>query len=198
MNNWGFTEYFGQGRTKKRITPIITKNMTLAGIGNPANQNLDVADNGSIRIRSQMIDNAFTAGGLLGMGTTTNLPPDLDTSFPFTLRVFYAKDAGTAGNVVFRVDYILTDSTFVLAPGGTPTTSLFTTGNEIKDVSGAAGQQQVYTTTLDVSTFIPGENVFWFQVVRNGPDASDTYADSIFLIMVELEYVSWNNGFQIL
>lgn len=189
----GFPLYFGTGRSRQ-VLSFLTKNMHITSLANPGNETL-VASTTPNTISQTQIDDQFNNGLITAMGTITRLPPQIDTSFPINVRIYFAQDSAGAGSVSFRVDYVLTTTSSFLGGVGTPNTTSLTSGIVTQAVGGTAGQQAVATIPINVSSYVlTNPNPFWFQVVRVGNDAGDTYADTIFLIMIELEYVSWCNG----
>ncbi len=193
INKDGFMEYFGEGRTRKKIS-IDTRSMTLTGVGNPNNQNLIAAIDGADEVRLNIRDNVFTSGADLGLGHLFVLPTNIDTSFTMRMTVYFIQTAAGAGDVAFKVNYVLTDDNSIIDPSGTPNTQLKTTDIVLTTVTGTAGQQQRGVLELDVSNYIAGQNVFWFNFFRFGSDVGDTYASNINVIVFEIDYVIWNNG----
>lgn len=189
----GFLQYFGTGRVRKRqvFSSTTGQNTSFTSGGN---ENLVAADNGTTVISQNFLNCQFNNGTDAATGWTWLLPNGIDTSFPITAHVHFVQFAAGTGNIAFQVDYVQTTAGSILGTNGTPTTSLFSTGIVPSAVGGAAGEQALAEIELPIETFLVNHQLFWFQIVRFGPNVLDTYSGNIAVPIVELEYVIWAEG----
>lgn len=186
----GFTEYFGNSRS--------VKNMPIEYIGysensSLANQSFFVAKNLGIG----GVKNSFPVGTQYGLGFCMKLPYDIDISFPIKLNLAFVGNNENAGiaNWILRYNMTTANDDIYLDYGDSPL-NLSTTQTTSSMVSFGANQHNKDKRTslrININKVLPvtPNYIIWLSLER---DPGDTYSGAMNLIMMESEYVSWNNG----
>ena len=193
INNTGFIETYGTARHTKSIQ-IPMSSLTATGIGGetaPPAQRL-VAD---ATISSLIPNSLFANSTLTTAAFIFNPGNDIDTSYPVKLILTWSRSVSGANNVALEVvRALVSDENSIGNPAGSTGNATQTTGIVAYPTSAANRSQfktEIYTSALK---FIPTRDELWFKIARHGSDALDTYNNSIYLISVQVEYVTRSNG----
>jgi len=196
INKDGYLEFFGAARPTRKIN--ITSAMIYEpgniGFTNPANQRLVPAtDMTALILNGQMNDGQNTSQVFI-----LEMDNAIDTSEIIQFKVVFAPEVDIAtGDLQIRVDYAFTkDGDTIGVPGGTPTATLRSTGNETVTVNSTATStpQISHIFDLDITALNPLRDTLWLQFVRNGGSGSDTFGGQIYVFSTTLIYKVWSSG----
>lgn len=196
INKDGFHEFFGAAEPV-RVLSIASENLCDPGNGssytNPGAQRLvpDASGLMSLNIdRCQMNNGINTAHSYV-----LQMPEEMDTSKLLKMKVSFAREDTSSGNVAIRVLYCTTSvGTAIGVPGGTPTATTQDTGIQVVAVASSGTPIQEYTFTLDLTAHQPNTDLLWLQFSREGTNGSDTFGGDIYVFKWTLCYHAWCLG----
>ncbi len=209
INKDGFVEYFGTAETLVRISFDV--NWLQAANDSPSNQDLYLQDTLAVgRIENEFVNNAIDRSGFV-----TELPEEIDTSRPLTIRFRFAVNNAASGNIDITIRWgynvdILDDpapvgttiSSVFQSSGSAPTTAPGFLGSIIDVIAVPAGVNDRVLTKdydLDISALVAARStgsetgdILWISFERDG--VSDTYPGNASLLQITPFYVKWSEG----
>lgn len=196
INKDGYIEHMGVARAVQKMTFGAARFLgpgTGSGLTSPGSVRIVPVNTGGISISASLATAEFNRNQDTSAAIFTEMPGQFCSSCPVTVKVTWVNGTGS-GNVVLRINYVITKDTDVLGtPSGTPTATGATTGNTTIAI-GTNGYQQSYTFSLNIPTYLPGQ-LLWIQLLRLGnTSASDTYTSTINVLSMTVKYRTWNSG----
>jgi len=195
INNDGFTEYFGDSRTIKKLTWDIHD--FEHNTNNVGNQSLFYSKSLGVLCHR----NQFPAGLLSRLCLATFIPTDIDNSFPVKLKFAIIGDSATSGDVkfTFRYDFSSKDSSIYTAEVDAPTN---TPNEKIKSVVVTiAAKDHEYRSevsldldSIDANLYMGGPQMVWISIERDAGVGEDTYTGAVSFIQLVPFYISWIDG----
>lgn len=196
INGDGFTEYFGDSRTIKKLSWNIER-----FTGNSTNQNLYLSKS----LNTNITNNNFIANTLSKICLTSFIQNDIDNSFPIKLKIAVIGSSGTSGNVKFtiRYDFSDVDSDVYLLEADAPTNTSSEKMTSIVVPITALNREHRFDVSLDFSGidanfYIGGPQLSWMSIERNAGVGDDTYIGDVSIIQLAPYYVSWIDGSHLL
>lgn len=202
INKDGFIEYFGKARVFVRIPFDI--NLVQPANDSPANQDLFISDN----LNVGRIENSFVNGATDRTGFTTDLPSDLDTSFPLELRWRWINQDAN-GNIKWNVRWGWTtdfaDDTGAVSTVNVSTAAAPITGpNEqsviiLSSASGTAFKQHTAIAEINISNMVSDRvggygDMLWVAIERDGSHVDDTNTGDAYILQISPYYCKWREG----
>lgn len=193
INGDGFTEYFGDSRTIKKLT---------WGINSfNSNTTTDQTVYYSKTMRANLKKNKFASNILSTISICTFIPTDIDNSFPIKIKFSLIGDSNTPGNVklTFRYDFSDEDSALYINENDAP----LSTPNEIVKsfiIPITAHNKEhraeciIDLSGIDANLYSGGPQMCWISIDRDAGVGDDTYVGNIALIQIAPFYISWIDG----
>jgi hypothetical protein len=196
LNEDGFLEYYGQARPVG-VLPWHLGLLEPAG-NSPANQDVYLGDNLGVGFA----ENEFTNGALDTIGYCSFAPYDIDTSCPIKIRLAYASNSNSGGNVRWVIRWAIhrEDESIYETTGQAPSVAL-REHSEIYVFAAPTSRRtcKIEQVELDFSELIPRRengdgDIIFISIERDGGDALDTHDGNIFVYALSAEYVKWSQG----
>jgi len=195
INKDGYLEFFGAARPTRKM--FINSKMIYepggGGFTNPSNpsaQRIVPASGMTANIK----DGQMNDGIDVAQSFVLEMPNDLDTSEIIQMKITFTSEVVAAGDLQLRADYAFTrDGDTIGVPGGTPSATQRTTGNQTVALT-SAGTQQSYILELDMTKFNPSLDTLWLQFVREGSNVNDTFNGQIYVYAWTIVYKVWATG----
>jgi hypothetical protein len=187
----GFTEYYGDARTVKKLTWNLYDMTSTGGVDQTVYFGKKLYSGGS--------GNHFPTATDCTISLSAFVPTDLDNSFP--LKVILSAVGSVTGDVTvtFRYNFSNAGTTLHLSEGAAPAV---TTGEKsvVATVSMTAGvenriEAHVPICHVNMNPSGLGPQTLWFCIDH---PAADTYAGSLTLTQISGYYVSWIDGAHLL
>jgi len=195
INKDGFTEYFGDSRTIKKL------NWDIHQFEHSNNNVMDQSLFYSKALNVHCERNQFPSSILSRLCLATFIPTDIDNSFPVKLKFAIIGDSVTSGNVkfTFRYDFSSKDSSIYTdeanAPANTPSEQIVST------VVTIAAKDHEYRSevsldldSIDANLYVGGPQMVWISIERDAGVGDDTYTGNISFIQLVPFYISWIDG----
>jgi hypothetical protein len=181
VNEDGFLEFFGNARRQKQMLVHMVLAETLNGAA-PKNQDI----NWAVGITLDQKLNKMESGNVDGFGEVIQVPPEVDTSLPATLRFGWRPSNNNALNVEFILDYLFA------VEGDILNNSLTTTQTIYNVPAPGTTDELVYTDmTIDLSDAVAGESYLIFSLRRDGPAGADTFTGNVEGAFLQLLSYQW-------
>jgi hypothetical protein len=193
----GFIEYFGSAR------PIGNQNISMGeliqtGVAGEtaATQRLIAFTNGVTIISANLLNCTWTTTKTTSLTYIWNPPYSYDSSYPLKLIISFSQNnVAAVGNVAMQLDIAHVRPNDVIGnTAGTTTSLLYTTGPVAIPISSVIRGTANGTLTLLIPNVLPLQDNLWIKLSRLGTNVLDTYADSIYIYSINLQYVKWCEG----
>ncbi|MCI5058221.1 MAG: hypothetical protein MRY83_19075 [Flavobacteriales bacterium] len=182
MGEDGFVQHFGQSLPTRQLLVHQKLADDLSG-ASPGN----VAINFSSNITLTPIDNNFQSSSEDGFGQIVEIKDLIDTSRNLTYTVGWLPSNNATGNVILYFRIVLFNEGDIIAGSLSEI--------ELQKTVSISGQQDELQIT-DFSFKIPEarENQYAaISLLRDGPDAADTYTGNMEVVFTKLEGKAWKN-----
>jgi hypothetical protein len=182
----GVSEFFGQARR------AVDQGMTwksaddLNGLS-PAKVDIEFGSLGGFTLTVDADKNNFQNGATDGMAIIWPVSPNVDTSLPVTLRIWWRPSNNNAGNVLWRVGYRAVVRGSSLTSGDT----LDATVDQLASGPGTTDQLEFTDIALDVRSASAGGGIMGIAITREGGDAADTFTGSAEAVTLQLLAHQW-------
>jgi hypothetical protein len=195
INKDGFTEYFGDSRTIKKL------NWDLHGFDHNNNNIGDQSLFYSKVLGVHCERNQFPSSILSRLCLATFIPTDIDNSFPVKLKFAIIGDSATSGDVelTFRYDFSSKDSAVYTDIADAPANT--TSEKSVSTVVTVAAKDNEYRAevslmldSIDANLYVGGPQMVWISIERNAGVGSDTYTGNLSMIQLVPFYISWIDG----
>jgi len=195
INKDGFTEYFGDSRTIKKLNWDI--HQFEHSNNNVSNQSLFY----SKALNIQGSKNKFPSSLLSRLCLATFIPTDIDNSFPVKLKFAIIGDSATSGDVkfTFRYDFSSKDSAIYTDEANAPTNT--STEQTVSTLVNITAKDHEYRTevsldldSIDANLYVGGPQMVWISIERDAGVGDDTYIGNISFIQLVPFYISWIDG----
>lgn len=187
----GFTEYYGDARTVKKLTWNLYDMASAGGLSQTVYFGKKLYSGGS--------GNYFPPGVDCNLSLSAFVPTDLDNSFPMKIVLSVVGSVTGTCNVTFRYNFTNSGATLYLSEGAAPAT---TTGEQSVVVakSVTAGVETRIEATVpaygvNMNPSGMGPQTLWFCVDHS---AGDSYLGSLTMTQISGYYVSWIDGAHLL
>lgn len=187
----GYTEYYGDSRTVKKLTWNLYDMTSTNGI--------DQTIYFGKKLYSGGTGNYFQQGVNCSLSLSAFVPTDLDNSFPFKVVLSAIGSVTGTATIVFRYNFSNTGSLMYLNQNDAPDVSV---GEKTVTVEKAliAGQENRIEAVIPVchvnmNPSGQGPQSMWFSIEHL---SSDTYIGSITMTQISGYYVSWIDGAHLL
>jgi hypothetical protein len=183
----GVSEFFGNARQLLDQGITLRDTDDLNGIS-PGNVDIEFGSLGGFSITADILDNNFQNGGVDGNSLVWPLSPNLDTSLPATLRIWWIPDTAGTGDVEWEYGYRSIGVGSLLTVGS----ALDFSATLIATV--AAGTQDELRFTdlpIDLSGSIASGGLLSLAWQRDGGAGPDTYGGDVELVGIQLLAHQW-------
>jgi len=188
-NEDGLLEYFGNARRPKLQLMHNALTYELDGIAGK-DQTIAFSTDISIKIKKNRLEPAVIDGS----GSTFQVSPGVDVSFPAIFRIAWQPETTNVGNIVMKIRYNIFKDGFLLDGSLATTTITYdgAPGNQpIITTGGIADQLQYLDVPLDISGAVPGVSYVALSFERDGPNVLDTFTGDMDIVMVQLTAHEW-------
>lgn len=195
INNDGFMEYFGNARPRVTFNVQVEAMMEAGTLTAMRDQTIIAPDTAGREVSGSFIDARFRASSDCGITGMIELDEGACTSCPLEFKLKWVRlSTGSAtGNVAWAIYYAYTGTGDTLnISGEVPTATAQTTGITTTAVTATPTHQET-SFSIDLSAYEVGQQI-WFEVVRVGTDAADTFTSGVTLFSVTYSHRKWSNG----
>lgn len=188
-NEDGLLEYFGNARRPKlqlMHNALLYELSSIAG----KDQVIDFSADISIKIKKNKLE--FNA--IDGSGSTFQVSPGVDVSFPAIFRIAWQPESTNVGDIVMHIRYNIFKDGFLLDGSLATTTITYdgTPGNQpILTTGGIANELQYLDVPIDISSAVPGISYVALSFERDGPNGLDDFTGDMIISMVQLTAHEW-------
>jgi hypothetical protein len=196
LSNTGLIQYYGNGRVLNR-QPIDMNILSSTGTAGEtaATSTRFIATNTPTTIAVNRANSTFADAVLTTVVYIWNPPYNIDTSLGINFNILFSRNVAAAGNIILKIDYVFVTPPNVIAnPTGSPDAVGKTSGNIVVAVPTNNRESKNVTIPLSIQDLDPNVSSVWFKIARLGADASDTYANTIYILNMSIDYYVMNNG----
>ena len=196
INVDGYTEYFGDSRPVGRF-PWET-NIAKPANSSPSNMDVYLSDNLSLG----RTENYFSKNNTDRLGFNSNMPYDLDTSFPIKLQWEIIGTDSNQGDVHWVIRWGRSSNGIKVYQNSASAPSVATGEKSqvvIQTIPGSSSDTHLsnsaYINIDDMNFRNSDQNdLIWITVERIGSENTDTYSGEIGMIQMAAYYVKWCDG----
>lgn len=187
----GFTEYYGDARTVKKLTWNLYDMTTSGGIDQTVYFGKKLYSGGS--------GNHFPTATECTVSLSAFVPTDLDNSFP--LKIVLSAIGSVTGDITltFRYNFSNSGTTLHLTEGAAPAVTSGENSVSVVTAVTAGVETRIDATVpvyhVNMNPSGMGPQTLWFCVEHS---AADTYAGGVTLTQISGYYVSWIDGAHLL
>jgi len=182
----GVNEFFGGARQRMDQGMTWKSADDLNGLS-PAKQDIEFGSLGGFTLTVDADKNNFQNGVTDGMAIIWPVSPNVDTSLPVTLRIWWRPSNANVGNVLWRVGYRAVVRGSSLTAGDT----LDATVDQLASGPGTTDQLEFTDITLDVRNASAGGGIMGIAITREGADAADTFTGNAEAVTLQLLAHQW-------
>lgn len=205
----GTINFFANAR--QRRTFITSPSQIFFGIGSssPSNASYTVGT-GAVTWSDNREEASFRGNGntIEEITGSISLPKGIDTSNGLTARIYWKKSNSNAGNVQWKMDYLLRGARNVLsedganlepAPRPTGESIIADSGSTIDTTPTGTGISDTeiilseFTSEINIANYYEGDLLF-VRLYRDPADVDDTYTSDSILIGFEMSGIFWTLG----
>lgn len=198
VNGDGFTEYFGDSRTIKKLGWNIERTSYDEGV---SDQPIYI----SKKIGTNLTKNKFPAATASRICLTSFIQNDIDNSFPVKLKLAIAGSSATAGDVKFTIRFGFTNSDSDVYMNKVDAPNSITNENVISSIKTISAINKEYRmeipidfSGIDANLYDGGPQLAWVSIERDAGVGDDTYTGDVSIIQLAPYYVSWIDGSHLL
>lgn len=205
----GFVHHFGKGSLVQYINFNLTNLITDDGSSNIVSTSNNVGSSNNADQHFHVFKNIFTKNNnnslkfnsLSTLCVEHIIPPNIDISFPFKIKIIYIVDNVSSGNIQITLTYLFTtyNSNIFLNENDVPvdiaaTNSIVKNLNISENNNNKELHDEIVINVSDMN--LTDECIIWLKLERNAGvnNVSDTYPGNLNIIKFIGKYVAWCSG----